>query len=735
MSTFNIINVLQEARRRRVFRVAGVYIVGAYVVLQVADLALPALGLPSEAIRYIWVGALLGFPIAIILGWLYDIDDGRVVRVVRTERDADLTLKRIDYLVISALAVLGVALVLGIASELTNKTVGTGEPRRATGNSIAVLPFDDTSIDSLASAAIALGLQDGLLTRLSKIDGLKVISRTSVERYRDSGLSVTQIGAELGVGNILEGSVQVHEGKLRVNAQLIDASTDEHRWADVYDRDLTASDIFDIQSEIVSRLVAEIDKTLSPASGEDGQVMPTQDLDAYVSYLKGKKESERFAAGSSDAAIEHFEAAIAADPEFALAYVGLADAYLMSGRESRVQFAEVQLAKAFQLNGSMGEGYVALGALRHFQGDVVAAEEAFITAIRLEPGNSRAYRRYGKLRWWQQKYAEALALMEQALELNPNSAGIYFETARLYDTFGRFPEAMTAYKRAMQLEPERYYVEVYLAALYYLGLGQVDESFYWYHKGAAKKQLPSGGEAATGIAYLEIGDPDSASVLIERGRSINPTNYWPLFVSTLHSVYIRDPEKTRSDALALLEIAPLAPGGLRHLRDLDLAEGRLDAARRRYARAHPELLEDPPRVTRDNYKSAIDFALVLQRLDSNQQADALLSGSLEVIEGLPRLGGDGYWVADVQIHALRGDIARALAALEAAITEGWRVKTWYHLDLNPNLESLRDNPEFIRLRNLVREDLARQAERVRQLKASGDIVDLTPLPGIASPDR
>lgn len=732
MTELNILNLLREARRRRVFRVAGVYVVGAYVVLQVADLALPAVGLPSGAIRIIWLGALLGFPIAIVVGWLYDINDGRIVRATLTDSSADLSLQRADYLIISAIAVLGLVLVLGVLSELTDGTTVTArstESRSVASNSIAVLPFDDTSVDNAVSSAVALGLQDGLLTRLAKIGGLKVISRTSAERYRNTDLSVPAIGAELGVANILEGSVQVSGGKLRVNAQLIDTSMDEHRWAEIYDRDLTARDIFSIQSEIVTEVVSQISNELSVGENGEAQTMPTQNLDAYMSYMKGKTEFEKFAAGSNDAAIGYFEAAIAEDPAFALAYVGLAGAYLESDRDFRVEHAEVQLTKAFQLDKNLGEAFVVRGTLRHLQNDFAASEKAYNAAINLEPGNSRAYRYFALLRWAEGKDVEALTMMQQAFELNPNSAGINFEIARLYDKFGRFNEAMTAYKRAMELEPERYYVEVYIAALHYLALGEVDESFYWYHRGAARKLLPSGGEAATGIAYLEIGDPDSAKVLIERGRKLNTAGFWPLYASLLHSVYMRDEDKTRTDAMALLEAVPRAKGALRHLRDADLAAGRYEVTLSRYARAYPELVDTAtPDVNADNFKVAIDLALVLQRLGEHRNADELLSRSSGPIQGLPRMGNDGFWVADAQIHALRGDTELALNALGNAIAERWRVKTWYHFDLNPNFESIREEPEFQRLRKVVNDDLARQAQRVRELKASGDIVDLSPIP-------
>lgn len=734
MSGFKVSGFLKELRRRRVFRVAGIYIVGAFVVLQVSDLALPAIGLAENAIRFIWIGAMLGFPIALVVGWRYDFEEGRIIRTGAVHHAKDLSLQRVDYMIISALGLLAIALIAGVTRELADdgpSALQATDTRSFDSDSIAVLPFEDTSFDQQISAAVALGVQDGLLTMLSKIDGLKVISRTSVERYRNTTLAVPEIGRQLGVGAVLEGSVQVIEGRLRVNVQLIDTATDEHRWAEIYDRDMTAGDIFSVQSEIVSTVVAQIRDELSPGESSNLGAAPTENLDAYIAYLKGKSEFEKYSAGSNDAAIKHFEAAVALDPNFALAHAGLAGALLESSREFRIELARIPLARAFELDDQLSENFIVRGTLRHLQDDYLAAEDAYNIAAGLEPANPRIYQYLAKLRLEQGRDSESLPLLEQARVLSPNSAGISYEIARLYDRFGRFDEAMAAYKNAMKLEPERYYVEIYVAAIHYLVRGEVDESLYWYHKGASRKTSPSGGEAATGIAYLEIGDPANARIMIERGRALNPGGFWPLFVDLLLSVYLSDEEAIQEKALVLLENAPRAPSALRHLRNADLEAGRYDNARRRYARAYPELFEKPaPDVNPRNVSVAIDLAPVLQRLGRHEAAEELLAGAERAIEDIPRLGTDGFWVSDVSIDALRGDTESALDALAEAIARGWRVKTWYVFDRDPNLDSIRDEPRFQQMRTVVMSDLAQQAGRVEEIRASGDIAALPAIPDV-----
>ncbi len=192
--------------------------------------------------------------------------------------------------------------------------------------------------------------------------------------------------------------------------------------------------------------------------------------------------------------------------------------------------------------------------------------------------------------------------------------------------------------------------------------------------------------------------------------------------SALFNLYVGDSEATIRDARALLDIYPRNWGALRILRDADLDAGRLEAARSRYARAFRELVEpEIPRVDSSNYFAAIDFALVLVLVGEERRANDLLEGSLAVIETKPRLGTNGFWVNDARIYAIQQRPERALGALRSAVEAGWRLHTWYHLDLDPNLEPIRGTPEFAEISTLVRADLERQAERVRELEASGEL--------------
>ncbi len=729
--------LLLEMRRRRMFRVAALYFVGAWIILQVTDLAFDAWEIPSLALRYVWIAAILGFPVALIFGWRFDIVGGQIIHTPDSDASADLSLRRSDILILTALAGVVVATVFGIGVEISAiRSPESDEIIASSINpaSIAVLPFSNTGRNEGDADFLALGLQDDLLTRLSKIGAFRVISRTSAERYRNTTKSIRNIGKELGVGKILEGSVQSAGDQIRINVQLIDTTSDEHLWAETYDRTLTASDIFSIQTEIVETIVRQLRASLTPQESTQLATTPTKNLAAYTAYLNGKHQADIESIASLNAAIELFKRAIDLDADFALAHIGMSDAYLTLGAnfygglptDESVALAEPPLAKALELDSKIGEAYATLGLLRIQQGDWQAAEQAYDKAIALQPSYSRVFRLYGQLRFQQGRPDEAFTFAEKALALDPFSAPINFDMARYHDVSGRFDEAMTKYLRVVDIEPDHAFAYVYIAAIHYLVYGQIDESLIWYHKAARNDALSPSVQAVPALAYLEIGDSDSAREWVEKGLQLGPNTFFSLWTSVLLNFYLHEDAAAQRDARTMLEVIPRSRGALNFLRNADIAAGRYEVARSRYARAYRELIEsEVPDVHAFNYAAAVDLALVLLHLDERERANDLLEGGLKVIETMPRLGTDGYWITDVRIYALQQRPQKALAALRQAIDEGWRVLVWYYLEHDPSLDSIRDEPEFQRLYAELRADLAAQAERVEDLKASGELSPIT----------
>ncbi len=715
-------SLVSELKRRNVFRMAVLYSVAAWLIMQVAEVVIGLANLPHWVGPTILAMLAIGFPIALIFSWFYELTS----EGISLERDIDpagsitrITGRRLDMIVISVLC----AAVIMFAYDKW----WTGP---APEQSIAVLPFENAGAGESSAGFLANGIQDGLLTRLSKIGALKVISRTSVERYRNSNKSIKSIGGELGVSKILEGGVQRLGDQIRVNVQLIDTATDEHLWAESYDRRLTADNVFEMQSEIVETIARQLNAKLTSRESSQLAAMPTHSLDAYTAYLTGKDKSNIESVESLHAAIDNFKLAVELDPDFALAYVGLADAYLTLGSQfygglptdESNALAEPPLMRALELDGSLGEAQATLGLLRQQQGDLQAAEQAYQQAISLRPSYARVFRLYGRLRWLQDRREEAMDLLQKALSLDPYSAPVNYDVARQYNETGKFDEALTRFMRVVEIEPDHAFAYVYIAAIHYMVYGRVDDSVVWYHKAAANDVLSPSLQSAQAIAYLELGDPESAKEWVDRGLQLGPKTFWSAWASLLFNLYSDRQEEAQQDARTLLEVYPRNWGALNLLRNVDLAAGRYDVARDRYARAFRELTEpEVPQVDTSNYFVATDLALVLLYTGEHQRANDLMKSVLKVTEAQSRLGTNGYWITDVRIYALQQRPEQALDALRKAIDEGWRILIWYYLEHDPNLDAIRDEPEFQRLYAELKAELAVQATRVRDLKASGEL--------------
>src|SRR5881397_3176039 len=300
----------EEVKRRKVYRVAAAYVIAAGGIIQLASAAFPAWELPNWALRFVIVLLLLGFPIALMLAWAYDITAQGVratptIAGPQTHRSRNVIMLVATGVIISAAA--GFFLLPRVSAHKIDK-------------SIAVLPFENLS-DEKGNAYFADGIQDDVLTNLSKIGDLKVISRTSVMSYRGKASNVREIGKALGVSTILEGSVRRIGNRVRVNVQLINASNDEHLWAEDYDRDLT--DVFAIQTDLAQKIARELQAKLSPSEKAQIERKPTENSDAYLAYLHARELQTHLEDSAKLSEAEKlYERAIQLDPKFALAFAG-----------------------------------------------------------------------------------------------------------------------------------------------------------------------------------------------------------------------------------------------------------------------------------------------------------------------------------------------------------------------------------------------------------------------------
>ena len=309
---------LAELRRRNVYKVGVAYAVVAWIALQAASFLLPTFGAPAWVFRVLVLLVVLGFALAVAFSWAFELTPEGLKRTHEVPHEHSITHvtgRKLDFAIIGLLIV-----ALGISVYLNLREA----PRGSRAASIAVLPFTSRSVDP-AHAMFADGIHDELLTSLANIGSLKVISRTSVMEYRETTKNLRQIGKELSVATVLEGAVQRAGDNVRINVQLIDAATDEHLWANTYDRRLSTDNLFAIQTEIATTIADKLKATLTPDEKERIEKVPTENLQAYNLYLAGRQNLYQRKLENLQRARELFEQAIALDPKFAKAYSGLSD--------------------------------------------------------------------------------------------------------------------------------------------------------------------------------------------------------------------------------------------------------------------------------------------------------------------------------------------------------------------------------------------------------------------------
>src|SRR5213080_3469897 len=390
-------NFLSELKRRNVYKVAVAYIFAGWALSQGIAQVFPVFDVPNWVIRLIVLLIIIGLPIALVLAWMFELTPEGIKRTATADAMPDVTRKKkyvwIYVVVIGAVISIGLFFLRRYTATNTASAART-EAATAPSKSIAVLPFDNLSRDP-DNAFFAEGIQDEILTRLAKVADLKVISRTSTQHFKSAPEDLRDIAKKLGVMNILEGSVQKAADQVRVNVQLINAMTDAHVWADTYDRKLT--DIFAVESEIAKTIAETLQARLTGSEKSSIAKTPTVNPEAYELYLKGRFFWNKRTGTDLRKAIEYFNQAIAKDPNYALAYVGLADSYLLLSSYAAVSPAESlpparsALKKALELDDSLAEAHASFGLLTTLELDLHRALDELKRAVELKPNYATAH--------------------------------------------------------------------------------------------------------------------------------------------------------------------------------------------------------------------------------------------------------------------------------------------------------------------------------------------------------
>jgi len=470
-----VLGLLRELRRRKVYRVAVVYVIGAVAGLQLMDALVPVSRLPDWSDELFLALAVFGFPLAIILAWAFELTpDG--LRLTETPDGVPAGG--------SAYPMAGLLLLIAAAASVwwyatrdhnaepvpaaaqtasqdaereRQVTEASGPTLAAEKPFIAVLPLENLSPDE-ANAYFAAGIHEEILTQLSKIAGLGVFARTTMNQYRNTDRSIFEIGRELKARAVLEGSVRRAGDRVRITAQLVDPQTQGYLWSETYDRRL--DDVFAVQEDIARRVVENLAAQLSPAEDRRIASRPTANLAAYDLYLRGRDAYRKYDGEANREAVRLFGKALELDPGYALAWAGLGEAYAQ--RDGRFGYphggpaetAVKNALKSLELDPELAEGYVALGDANYKLGRQEEALDAFVKGVHFDPNNYAAAAGLAIIHYNLGRFDESVKYAEQSARLAPNEIGPRLVTAHVYKFLRMDEQARQWHASMLALDPQ-----------------------------------------------------------------------------------------------------------------------------------------------------------------------------------------------------------------------------------------------------------------------------------------
>ncbi len=662
----------EELKRRKVYRVAVAYVVAAGGIIQLASAVFPAWQLPDWMLRVLVVLLLAGFPIALVLSWVFDFTPRGIesTPAATPAGPGSAPRRRNVYLL--------VALGLTISAATGFFLLPRASAHR-TEKSIAVLPFENFS-DDKGNVFFADGIQDDILTNLAKIGDLKVISRTSVMVYRNRPASLRDIGKALGVSAILEGSVRKIGNRVRVNVQLINAANDQHLWAEDYDRELT--DVFAIQTDLAQKIAHALRTQLSPSEKEQITRKPTENGEAYLAFV----EAHNLAAFLEDfaklkQAIQLCERALELDPKFALAAANLSILHSWVFHNHEPTAAERELAGknaelALSLEPDLPEAHLARGYFLYYaERDYAGALAEFAVAQRGLPNNSGVYLVIGAIQRRQGKWQESTANLEKAVSLNPNDTWPLQNLFFNYQVQRDFPAAERTINRALALAPDSFGLHSLLAKMAIAARGDFSvalEGLASLEKNLKSASGPPPGERNPG-----------AEIAFAKGG-----------VLYLQSKF--------ADALAAFEQLPEdgATDGQPWRVEARLVEGVVRQRLGQTAKAREVLLKAKEAATAAVSYAPNDAARRAGRariLAALGEKDAAVAEAKKAIELLPEsvdaFEGPGITEALAEVYAVTGENAKAIQVMSGLLERPGNL-TVKLLQLDPTYDGLRQDPAF-----------------------------------------
>ncbi len=691
---------LDELKRRNVVRVGIAYVVAAWVLLQILDVVGAILELPAWGGKLLLAIIVTGFFVTLFVAWAFELTPEGIKRESEVDRSQSITAqtsRKLNAMIIALMAVAIAYLLFDkfyLAPHLVERNLPAAqgqavqavEPAAAVETSpavdrlsIAVLPFDNRS-NREEDQFFTDGIHDDLLTTIARIGSMKVISRTSVMEYKGTTKKIPEIAAELGVANILEGAIQRSGNQVRINVQLINAKTDEHLWADMYDRELTAENLFAIQSEISTRIADALQATLSHDEKLRINQMPTTNIDAYDAYLRGKQLMATRVTANLKQATQEFLNAVELDPQFALAWVGVADSHYLlalytdTPPAETIALREDAVTRALALDPGLGEAYASLAQVHEYHHRLDEMEQAFRKAIELSPNYATAYQWYsGSITDNPLRSRERLDLLLKASELDPRSMIIGAALAKEYFVQGLFSQGEQQALKLIDLYPDFPNSHHILLDHYLWDAGDFVKALE--HAQALARIDPGDFDALRHQVdvLVAVGDYQAAAEIQERLTDMNPEHYWAGWADFQEAFLEGNAPAIRETGNWLLQRSRESDWIVQTVGNALLSAGDTAKARELYLQADPEWLTPDSwgQLTRSDPHGACIMSWILINTDDADLGRALLDQTIVYLErDLPAAIEHADRSEPDACYLVAGDAEKALASLETQLAHG-----------------------------------------------------------------
>lgn len=759
--------LIRELKRRNVLRMAALYIVIAWVIVQVADALIGLASLPAWSGQVVLVLLALGFPIALIFSWFFEITPEGLALEKEVPAGQSITNvigRRMDIVII---AILSAGLLLFAYDKWW--------PREPLEPSIAVLAFENMSADP-EQEYFADGISEEILNLLAQIESLKVIARHSSFSFKGKGIDIATMAEQMSVRHILEGSVRRSGDRVRITAQLIDAKDSSHLWSQTFDRDYSAENLFYIQSEIARAITDRLRTTLTNADEKRLANVPTENTEAFAAYLLGRQRlTNRKVAELADA-VEQFSLAIELDPQFAGAYSGLADACDLyasySGGQSNDRCpsslaGREQLArKALELDPESAEAWISLGTsiwelarlmqetepqpkIREKFHEAIAA---FERGLELNPTLPEGYHGYGTnlmyirvypdppfgwIKAWQAGRWESV--FDKGLEVDPLSISLHEDKSWYPVTVSSKEEAKWHGHRMIEIAPDSPRGYETVGEQEWELNGRIDESIPWTSKAMGIDPQRPGFPMSIGLAYSALGDPDMALAYFDLANALTAPDNKPAQKRLLVEQAVVRLVAGKNDADEVAEMLPLLSGfeggnkvGLGLGVFVDLTTGRPADALSRMETYTPECI-GAKEIPANWLNCPNELVRVYQELGDHKAAQALSDAIMRrrqlVVDEYPVVWGLFGYAGSL---ATAGRTDAALDVLENLVSSGWRGDRYnkhlgFVLCCDVGFDAIRDHERFRAIVATIEADMAQQLENVREMQRRGELPTLEEL--------